>query len=233
MRKLAVGSVEHDAFVRRMSLVFIGAAFFVMTSQNVMAPNLTAVAESFHLDAAGRDTVLGGWMSTAFFLIGGPMSIVVGYLVDVSNRKDLFLAVMFTGNLVILLNAAATKIWHLVVLRALLGAVLGGVLPLLYSLFGDLFPPSRRSTISSFVGTASGGGVLVGQVLSGVVGSSYGWRSPYVLISMLGFAAMYIVKIYAEEPPRGEARRLGDRFALSIVIFLACFGEQAWQKKQH
>ncbi len=50
------------------------------------------------------------------------------------------------------------------ILRALLGAVLGGVLPLLYSLFGDLFPPSRRSTIAAVVGTASGAGVLIGQV---------------------------------------------------------------------
>lgn len=201
--KPTTGSPEHDAFVRRMSLVFIGAAFFVMTSQNVMAPNLTAVADSFGLDSAGRDTILGGWMSTAFFLIGGPMSVVVGYLVDVSNRKDLFLSVMFLGNAVILLNAVASTIWQLVVLRALLGAVLGGVLPLLYSIFGDLFPPARRSTVSALVGTASGAGVLIGQVLSGLVGSSYGWRSPYVLISMLGFGAMYLVKVFGEEPARG------------------------------
>ncbi len=198
-----MGSQEYDAFVRTMARVYIAAAFFVMTSQNVMAPNLTAVAESFDLDAGQRDRILGGWMSTAFFLIGGPMSIIVGYLVDVSNRKNVFLMVMLAGNLTILLNAAATKVWHLLVLRALLGAVLGGVLPLLYSIFGDLFPPSRRSTISAFVGTASGAGVLIGQVLSGVVGSSYGWRSPYVVIALLGLAAMFVVKVLAEEPVRG------------------------------
>ena len=46
---MVVGSQEQAVFVRRMSFVFIAAAFFVMTSQNVMAPNLTAVAESFGL----------------------------------------------------------------------------------------------------------------------------------------------------------------------------------------
>lgn len=206
MAKPLVTSAEHEAFVRRQSRVYIAAAFFVMTSQNVMAPNLTAVAESFGLDPNARDRILGGWMSTAFFLIGGPMSVIVGYLVDVSERKSLFLTVMLLGNLTILLNAAASRVWHLVALRALLGAVLGGVLPLLYSIFGDLFPPSRRSTIAAFVGTAAGAGTLIGQVLSGVVGSSYGWRTPYVLISLLGFAAMYVVKLYAEEPPRGTRR---------------------------
>ena len=40
---------EHDAFVARVSRVFITAAFFVMMSQNTLAPNLTAAAESFGL----------------------------------------------------------------------------------------------------------------------------------------------------------------------------------------
>ena len=102
-------SAEYDAFVTRVSRVFIVAAFFVMMSQNLLAPNLTAASESFGLSAAERDTIFGGWMSTAFFLVGGPCSLVVGYLVDVSNRKRLFLWVMALGNVVIALNAFATE----------------------------------------------------------------------------------------------------------------------------
>ena len=69
-------SAEYDAFVTRMSRVFIAAAFFVMMSQNLLAPNLTAAAASFGLTAQERDTIMGGWMSTAFFLVGGPCSLV-------------------------------------------------------------------------------------------------------------------------------------------------------------
>jgi hypothetical protein len=69
---------EYDAFVTRMSRVFIAAAFFVMMSQNLLAPNLTAAAASFGLSAQERDTIMGGWMSTAFFLVGGPCSLVRG-----------------------------------------------------------------------------------------------------------------------------------------------------------
>ena len=46
------------------------------------------------------------------------------------------------------LNAFVTSVYQMLFLRAALGAVLGGVLPILYSLFGDLFPPSKRSTVS-------------------------------------------------------------------------------------
>jgi MFS family permease len=170
------------------------------------------------------------------------------------------------------LNAFVTNVWQMLFLRAALGAVLGGVLPILYSLFGDLFPPSKRSTVSAIVGTASGGGTLVGQVgtghsharsllrvrcrglsgccagreltqcavhallcdkrvtmvqqlfitivacnrwsayppphpcqvLAGMIGSSFGWRSPYLFIASLGMAAVYLVHIKGEEPVRGE-----------------------------
>lgn len=125
------GSPEAARFIRRMSLVFIMAAFFVMTSQNVMAPNLTAIAESFGLTPAERDTVLGGYMSTAFFLIGGPMSVIVGYLVDVSNRKNLFLAVMFAGNATILLNVRGSAC-----VRPLLGYI-----PYFFECFTGRSPP--------------------------------------------------------------------------------------------
>ena len=96
------------------------------------------------------------------------------------------------------------QVWHMLFLRAALGGVLGGVLPILYSLFGDLFPPSKRSTVSAVVGTASGGGTLVGQVLSGMLGSSYGWRAPYLFIATLGMTAVYLVHVKGEEPQRGE-----------------------------
>ena len=49
-------------------------------------------------------------------------------------------------------------------LRAILGGVLGGVVPILYSIFSDLYPPSKRSMVSAVVATASGGGILLGQV---------------------------------------------------------------------
>ncbi len=42
------------------------------------------------------------------------------------------------------------------------------------------------------------------QVLAGMIGSSFGWRSPYLFIASLGMAAVYLVHIKGEEPVRGE-----------------------------
>ena len=101
---------EHAAFVTRMFRVFLVSLLLVMMSQNLLAPNLTAAAASFRLNEDQRDTVLGGQMSMLFYLVGGPFSLAIGALVDVSNRKQLFLGVMITGNVVIALYAAASEV---------------------------------------------------------------------------------------------------------------------------
>ncbi len=41
------------------------------------------------------------------------------------------------------------------------------------------------------------------QVLAGMIGSSFGWRSPYLFIASLGMAAVYLVHLKGEEPVRG------------------------------
>ena len=84
----------------------------------------------------------------------------------------------------------------------MLGAVLGGVVPILYSIFGDLYPASKRSMVTAAVATASGGGILLGQVLSGLIGAELGWRAPFVVIGLLGLPTMSPVFWKAEEPPR-------------------------------
>ena len=43
-----------------------------------MAPNLTAIAHEFGFDDDERDTYLGGYVSTAFFVVGGCASLVFG-----------------------------------------------------------------------------------------------------------------------------------------------------------
>ena len=44
-----------------------------------------------------RDVYLGGWVSAAFFLVGAPAALLVGYISDRVNRKHLLLWVVLLG----------------------------------------------------------------------------------------------------------------------------------------
>ena len=68
-------------------LVTMGSLY---ADQNVMAPNLSAIAADLGFDAAERDWKLGGEISVAFFVLGAPAALLIGFLADHVNRYVLF-----------------------------------------------------------------------------------------------------------------------------------------------
>ena len=55
-------------------------------SQNLMAPNLTAIAQEFGMSDKERDQKLGGEIAFAFFLVGAPAALAIGVATDRVTR---------------------------------------------------------------------------------------------------------------------------------------------------
>lgn len=62
--------------------------------------------------------------------------------------------------------------WQLLVLRVLTGISVGGTLPLIYSLVGDLFDVKKRAPVAAAIQVATGIGLAAGQAISGFVGET-------------------------------------------------------------
>ena len=65
-----------------------------------------------------------------------------------------------------------TRYWQLLLLRVLTGISVGGTLPLIYSLVGDLFDVKKRAPVAAAIQVATGVGLAAGQAISGFVGGS-------------------------------------------------------------
>ena len=63
------------------SLLTLTAAM-LYADQNLLAPNLSAAAEEFGFSEREKDVKLGGWLQLAFFVVGSPASLVIGWLAD-------------------------------------------------------------------------------------------------------------------------------------------------------
>ena len=176
---------------------------FLFADQNLMAPNLSAIAADLGMTEAERDKKLGGDIAVAFFVLGAPVALLVGALTDSFNRRNLFVAVVVLGEAPCLATAWVKSYSALFATRMLTGISIGGSLPLLYSLVGDLVPPSRRSAVSAGIGIAQGAGVALGQVLAGYVGQNGNWRMPFVLVAGPALALAFAVLMLVEEPRRG------------------------------
>eukprot|EP00743_Colponemidia_sp_Colp-15_P006698 GILK01007223.1.p1 GENE.GILK01007223.1~~GILK01007223.1.p1 ORF type:complete len:518 (-),score=43.92 GILK01007223.1:91-1593(-) len=176
----------------------------LFADQNLMAPNLTSIAREFGFDDFERDSKLGGEIAAVFFVLGGVVSLLIGYLTDMFSRKKLFVCVLLIGSGPCLATGWVTTFEQLFWLRAMTGVGIGGAIPLMYSMLGDWFPPSRRASAAAFLSCAMGGGMLLGQLVAGFIGGHHNnWRLPFIIISAPTIFLAFVIALTMKEPTRG------------------------------
>jgi MFS family permease len=162
-------------------------SFFLFADQNLMAPNLTQIGREFGFTPTERDSRLGGDISLMFWMIGGLITIAIGYLTDLIKRKTLFTWIIIIGEIPCLLTGFVQTYGQFFWIRALTGIAIGGALPITYSLVGDYFSHRQRASASAFIGFAQGLGIAGGQLLAGFIGPSLGWRLPFIIVALPNF----------------------------------------------
>lgn len=88
-------------------------------------------------------------------MIGGIVSLIVGYFADTVNRTILFSVLVFIGELSCLLTFWTRTYAQLFVCRIFTGISIGGSVPCIFSLLGDLYPVSQRIYVSTWFFTLS------------------------------------------------------------------------------
>ena len=180
---------------------------FLYADQNLLSPNLSAVAAEFGLDDAEKDVYLGGYLQLAFFCVGAPASLLIGWLADKTPRVRLLAVVVAIGEGPCLATYWVKTYWQLFAARSLTGVAVGGCLPLLFSICGDLFPANERAYVATFLTVATGAGIALGQIMAGTVGPAYGWRLPFVLAATPAIVLAAVAYFTVDEPKRGGMER--------------------------
>ncbi len=197
-----------DSWQRRYTLILYSmTTVLLFADQNLLAPNLSAAADEFGFDNNQRDKKLGGDIALAFFILGAPASFVVGCAADSDYlpRSFLFGLTVLIGEGACFLTYFTKSYAGLYVTRALTGFSVGGALPLLSSVLGDWFPPGERSKVMASVGIGTGLGIALGQGISGFMGPIYGWRSPFLVVSLPALIIAVLVMTTVKDPERGAS----------------------------
>lgn len=197
--KTAFGRKELYAVIL---LAFI--SFFLFADQNLMAPNLTQISREFGFSPVERDIKLGGNISLVFWVLGGLITLFIGYLTDLMSRKSLFMLVIIFGEIPCILTGFAENYTQLFWLRAATGIAIGGALPLTFSFIGDYFTHGNRASAAAFITTAQGLGIAIGQLVAGFLGPAHGWRLPFIIIGIPNFFLIALFWLTVKDPPRGN-----------------------------
>lgn len=211
--------------------VILSLAFFLFGDQNLIAPNMKNIAASLGItDQKEIDWKMGGLIPILFFILGGLVSLSMGYLSQKFSRKNLLITAVLLGEIPCFLTAYAETYDQFLILRTLCGFGLGGIFPLLFSLIGDYFSTHSRAIATGYVSLAMELGVGVGQLLGGILGGAdpiNGWRDSFIFMSVPAFFFTAIYWLFCKEPKRGGAEgvQVSDELAhkISLKDFLVLF----------
>ena len=79
------------------------------------------------------------------------------------------------------------------------GISIGGAIPVIYSVLGDLYPAKQRAAIAAVITTGTGLGMGIGQAMAGSVDS---WRLPFLVVSIPGMICSVLL-LFVKDPKRG------------------------------
>jgi MFS family permease len=175
--------------------------FALFSTQNVLAPNLTAIAQSFSFSDLQRDEYIGGQLTMVFFLSGLAAGVTFGLVSAVCPRSPCLIGLTAMTGVGCLAGSHLHSYSGLVGLRLVCGWGVGGSLPLMYSMLGDLIPAKERTLGSAYVTTVCGFGVFFGQMVGAMGGGD--WHTPFVVLGVVCLGCAGLAYHYGHEPERG------------------------------
>lgn len=203
------GLVERDPAEVRTVFFLLFMYTFLIADTMLLFPSVKPIMDEF-----GRNEADVGLISSIFIFLGAGVAIPWGYLADRYPRKTLVAFTVLIGEIPCLLTGYVKSYDQLLWVRSLTGLGIGGILPLIYSMVGDLVSEKERSTASAWTGLAEGVGTAAGMFLAGNLANTSvrllgatGWRLPFVIVALPNFLLVPIFWLTCREPTRGAGEQ--------------------------
>ncbi len=210
-----------------MRWVMIGLAFLATVLNYVHRLAFNYLSADGALRHLIPDDVFG-YLGAAFFIAYMISNVFSGYVIDRLGARLGYILCMLFWTTAGLLHAIARTPLQFGVCRFLLGIGEAGNWPAGVKVTGEWFPARERSTASGIFNSGSALGAIIVPPLVAYVGTRYGWRSTFVILSIFGYLWVILFRLiyYTPAPLRHEIRErlippmklLRTRFVTSFLL---------------
>lgn len=162
---------------------------------------------------------LSMWSGLTFsvtFLVSAIVSPMWGSLADRKGRKLMLLRASLGMAIAILLQAFATNVWQLFILRAVMGLT-SGYIPNAMALVASQVPRERSGWALSTLSTAQITGVIGGPLLGGFLADHVGLRMVFYITAFLLLVSFLITLFLIKEGPRPSFNK-GEKLSGKTVF---------------
>ncbi|MGL5600884.1 MAG: multidrug efflux MFS transporter, partial [Silvania sp.] len=167
---------------------------------------------------------LSMWSGLTFsvtFLVSAIVSPMWGSLADRKGRKLMLLRASLGMAVAILLQAFATNVWQLFLLRALMGLT-SGYIPNAMALVASQVPRERSGWAISTLSTAQISGVIGGPLMGGFLADHVGLRAVFFITAfllMVSFLVTFFLIKEGARPSVSKAQRLSGKAVFASLPY--------------
>jgi EmrB/QacA subfamily drug resistance transporter len=187
------------------------ATFMAAVESTIVAtamPTIVADLGDFHLFS---------WVFAAYLLTQAVSVPIYGRLADLYGRKRVF----FAGAGLFLAGSTLCGFAHnmaaLIVCRALQGLGAGGVLPVVYTIIGDIYTPAERARVQGLLSAVFGVAALVGPSLGALIVELARWPAVFWVNLPIGAMAMAMLALFLREKPSNRRHQIDYLGAMLLM----------------
>ncbi len=189
LSRLFIEAVFHMRAARTppslITLIF-ATALSVLTL-NMFLPSLAHMSEDFAVDYGLMNLSVAGYLA-----ISAVLQLIMGPLSDRFGRRPILLICMSIFSLASIGCTLAGSIWVFLGFRLLQAAVVAGSV-LSSASIRDRYAPNEAASKLGYVAMAMALAPMLGPMLGGALDMLFGWRSGFVLYSLLGAGLLVLL----------------------------------------
>ena len=180
--------------------------FFTGLAISQILPFLPLYVEQLGVTSHEALSLWSGLTFSVTFLVSAIVSPMWGSLADRKGRKLMLLRASFGMAVAILLQAFATNVWQLFLLRAVMGLT-SGYIPNAMALIASQVPRERSGWAISTLSTGQISGVIVGPLLGGFMADHLGLRPVFFATAGLLMVSFLVTLLLIKEGPRPKVSK--------------------------
>jgi EmrB/QacA subfamily drug resistance transporter len=148
------------------------------------------------------------WVFSVYMLASTTSGPIYGKLSDVYGRKQVYVIAMliFLGGS--LLCGQARSMEQLILFRAVQGLGAGGVLPLAFTVIGELFSVAERARMQGWISGVWGVSSVIGPLIGGFLVDQVSWQWVFYINLIPGVLACALVWLAWNKPAPSREERL-------------------------
>ena len=201
-----------DSYQRKIIIALLIATFLAAIEVTVISTAMPSITR----DLGGLDLI--SWVFAIYLLTYAVMTPIFGKLADIFGRKKIFI----TGATLFLIGSAlcglSQSMEQLILFRAIQGIGAGALMPMTFTIVGDVFSYEKRAKAQAIIGSVWGIAGIFGPLVGGFFVDFLSWHWIFYINIPFGLVAMYLIGKNLEEKIEKRKRSIDYGGAITFII---------------